>query len=332
MKNQLITGCFILILFLSCQVESQKFHLKSLKNSSLITFESENLFPEGIVFDKKSNSFLLSSFFKGAIYRLDQQNQLSLFFKDDYLISPAALLINETKNHLYIANGDVGFSEKSNQKTTRKIAGVLIYDLVTKKRVGYKDLSNLSSKVACYANGLTIDNVGNVYVTDSHRPIVYKIDGQTNESSVFLEDENFGGSDWNLNGIAYHPKGFLMVAHMEKGILFKIDLSTKCIRKIQLNEKILGVDGITLINNNQILISQAYEIIGGKITSGALKLIETHNDWETGKIVDDKTELVVNPTNSIRIKNEIFVLNSSIGDYLFTGKNQYSYSLLKMTP
>ena len=201
---------------------------------------------------------------------------------------------------------------------------------MTKKRVEYVDFTNLSDEAKCFANGLTLDAKGNAYVTDSHRPIIYKIDGQTNESSVFLKDKRFGGDDWNLNGITYHPKGYLIAIQMSKGILFKIDLLTKQISKIQLDENIIGADGITIIINNQILIAQAFEIEEGKMTLGALKLIETEDDWVTGKMTAKNTEIALNPTNSVRVKNEIFALNSSIGAYLFAGKNQNNYSLVKI--
>jgi len=329
MKNQLIILSIISTLIFSCK-DIHEFNLNSLDNSSLITFESENLFPEGIAFYEKSNSFLLSSYSKGAIYSLNTKNELSILFQDENLISPAAIAINEKNNYLYIANGDAGVSIKSDETTTRKIAGVLIYDLMTKKRVEYVDFTNFSSEVKCYANGLTLDEKGNVYVTDSHRPIIYKIDGKTNESSIFLEDEKFGGEDWNLNGIAYHPNGYLIAIQMSKGVLFKIDLPTKQISEIQLDENIIGADGITIINNNQILITQAFEIKEEKMTSGALKLIETEDDWITGEMTDKNIEIALNPTNSVCVKNEIFALNSSIGAYLFAGKNQNNYSLVKI--
>lgn len=329
MRNKLFLLPIILILLFSCK-GNQEFNLNSLNNYSLITFESEDLFPEGIAFYEKSNTFLLSSYFKGAIYGLDSKSEVSILFQDENLISPAAIAINAKKNYLYVANGDAGVSEKSNETTAWKIAGVLVYDLMTKKKVEYVDFTNLSDEVKCYANGLTLDAKGNVYVTDSHRPIIYKIDGQTNESSVFLKDKRFGGDDWNLNGITYHPKGYLIAIQMSKGILFKIDLLTKQISKIQLDENIIGADGITIINNNQILITQAFEIEEGKMTLGALKLIETEDDWVTGIITAKNSEIALNPTNSVRVKNEIFALNSSIGAFLFAGKNQNNYSLVKI--
>ncbi len=329
-RSQLIILCITSILIFSCK-NTQNFNLNSLQNSSLITFESENLFPEGITFYEKSNTFLLSSYSKGAIYSFDnKKKELSVLLQDKNLISPAAIAINKKKNYLYIANGDAGVSEKSNEATTQKIAGVLIYDLITQKRVEYVDFTNLSNDTKCYANGLTLDAKGNIYVTDSHRPIIYKIDGETNEPSIFLENQKFGGHDWNLNGIAYHPNGYLITLQMSKGLLFKIDLLTKQISEIQLNKNIIGADGITIINNNQILITQAFELKEGKMTSGALTLIETENDWKTGKVTDKNTEIALNPTNSIRVKNKIFALNSSIGTYLFAGKNQNNYSLIKI--
>ena len=328
-RNNLTVFPIILILLFSCK-RIQEHNFESLKNNSLITFESENLFPEGITYYQKSKSFLLSSYTKGAVYSLDTENKLSLLFKNENLISPAALAINNSKEYLYVANGDAGVSVKSDKTTAKKTAGVLVYDLINKKKVKYIDFRPLSTQEQCYANGLTLDDKDNIYVTDSHRPIIYKIDGQTNEASVFLEDEKFDGGEWNLNGITYHPGGYLIAIQMSKGVLFKIDLLTKQITQIQLNENIIGADGISIINHNQIIITQAFEVKNKKMTSGVLKLINTEDNWATGEVIDKITEVAVNPTNSIVVNNEIYALNSSIGSYLFVGKNQNKYSIIKV--
>lgn len=328
-RIQIILLLNITMLLFSCN-KTQELRLSSLKNCSLITFEAENLFPEGIMYFDKSKSFLLSSYTEGAIYSLDKENKLSLLFKDDNLISPAALAINKAKNYLYVANGDAGVSEKSDETTTKKTAGVLVYDLNAKKKIKYIDFGPLSTGEKRYANGLTLDDKGNVYVTDSHRPIIYKIEEGTNQASVFLEDEKFKGDEWNLNGIAYHPNGYLIAIHMSKGVLFKIDVATKKITQIQLDEGLIGADGISIVNKNQILITQAFEIQDGGMTFGALKLIDSQNDWISGKIIDANTEIAENPTNSVLVNNEVFALNSSIGSHLFAGKSQNKYSLVKI--
>jgi len=42
-------------------------------------------------------TFLLSSYFKGAIYGLDSKSEVSILFQDENLISPAAIAINAKK-------------------------------------------------------------------------------------------------------------------------------------------------------------------------------------------------------------------------------------------
>jgi hypothetical protein len=100
MRNKLFLLPIILIFLFSCK-GNQEFNLNSLNNYSLITFESEDLFPEGIAFYEKSNTFLLSSYFKGAIYGLDSKSEVSILFQDEKLDKPCRHS-NKCKKKLFI--------------------------------------------------------------------------------------------------------------------------------------------------------------------------------------------------------------------------------------
>ena len=72
-------------------------------------------------------------------------------------------------------------------------------------------------------NGITVDGAGNAYVTDSFSPVIYKID-PAGVATVFLTDDQFTGAGINLNGIVYHPKGFLLAVKKNSGALYRIPL------------------------------------------------------------------------------------------------------------
>lgn len=329
--RQLSLVLIICTLF-SCK-SNKELTLQSYNNSEKIEFTSPNLFPEGIAYWKSKNKIILGSYGDGNIYAYDlKNNTLSKLIEDSLIIGPASIVIDNKTQTMYVANGDAGVSKRSSRNSTNKTASMLVYNLRTKQRIKYVDLKPLHKDSLCLANGLTLDNSGNIYISDSYRPVIYKIDNKTFEHSVFVEDKRFSGTKFNLNGITYHPDGYLLALQMGTGDLYKIDIKTKEIVAVQLPEKLIGADGITVVNKNQLLLTQAYEIEDKNYTTGALKTIQSFDNWNTGVIRDKKVTDCLNPTNSVKANNYIYVINSSIGVYQFQGKNQDKYSFIKLTP
>ena len=296
-----------------------------------ITIAGKNIFPEGIAYDKARNSLLLSSYGNGDIYSYNlSSDQLKVLISDALLVGPEALSIDRQKNILYVANGDAGVSLKSSQKTTNIHSGIAVYDLNTNKRIKYVGLASLSKDSLTIANGLCLDSKGDIYVTDSYRPVVYKVNHKTFEKEIFVEDERFSGHSFNLNGITYHPDGYLLALQMGSGKIYKIELTTKKITEVGSNASFVGADGILLINKKTALITYAFELNNGEMTNGAIKLVKTADHWASGEVIEETTEFCSNPTNSILAGNNIYVVNSSIGGYLFQGKNKDSFSLIKL--
>lgn len=323
------TSLIIILVFMifSCNRKDQLI-LAPLEKMEKIDFKSLNLFPEGIAYWEKENQIILGSYGHGDIYQYDRTNhKLSILISDSLLIGPASIAIDNNNDVMYVANGDGGLSNRSSIQSTNKKASLLIYNLKTKERMHNIDLSNLYKGDKTTANGLVLDQENNIYISDSFKPVIYKVEHETLTPSVFVEDERFYGKSYNLNGIAYHPNGYLLALQMGTGEIFKIDIKTKKISLVKLNDKIIGADGITLINNNQILLTQAYEIVNGDFTTGALKTIESSDNWDTATITDKTEDNCLNPTNSVIIKDQIFAINSSIGAYLFQNKDQENYSL-----
>ncbi len=329
----------LILLLIACTILSCKSNkeltLQSLNNSEKIEFTSSNLFPEGIAYWESKNKLILGSYGDGNIYAYDlKSNALTKLIEDSLLIGPASIVIDNKTQIMYVANGDAGVSNRSSISTINKSASLIVYSLQTKKRIKYIDLKPLHTDSLSIANGLTLDDLGNIYISDSYRPIIYKVDNKTFEPSIFVEDKRFSGTNFNLNGITYHPDGYLLALQMGTGGLYKINLKTKEIVAVQLQEKLIGADGITLINKNQLLLTQAYEIENKNYTTGALKILQSSDNWNTSVVKDKKVTDCLNPTNSIKVNNHIYAINSSIGEYQFQGKNQNQYSLikLKLTP
>lgn len=159
------------------------------------------------------------------------------------------------------------------------------------------------------ANDLTMDSDGNVYVTDSFSPAIYKIDTNGN-STIFASSELFKGEGVNLNAITYHPDGYLLTIKYNSGELFRVDIKNpKKISKIQLNETIKGGDGLILTSNNQLFVVQ------NQGNDSVIELTLT-DGWRKAEIKSKKKTSQSFPTTGIKVKNSIFVLNGRLDSLL----------------
>lgn len=273
-----------------------------------IAFVAKESYPEGITYLSKDDTFLVSSIRTGTIGKVTKTGKYQSFINDEKLISSLGLLLDEKRNNLWVAISDLGLSNRSTEATKTKLAAVAVYDATTGKRKAFYDLSHLA-KGTHLTNDLTMDTDGNIYVTDSFSPVIYKIDTKGN-STVFASSELFKGDGVNLNGIAYHPDGYLLTIKYNSGELFRVDIKNpKKISKVEINEPIKGGDGLILMSNNKLVIVQ------NQGNDSVIELTST-DSWHKAKIKSKKKTSQSFPTTGIKVKNSVFVLNGRLDSLL----------------
>jgi hypothetical protein len=113
-----------------------------------------------------------------------------------------------------------------------------------------------------------------------------------------------------LNGIVYHPDGFILVAHNTNGEVLKIDLKdpTK-IQKVKIPVFFPGADGLTIDDQKNLILVQ------NKGVNKVFKL-SSIDGWKTATVsgVTSSTEQFQNPTTLAWNKKELFVLNAKINE------------------
>jgi sugar lactone lactonase YvrE len=228
---------------------------------SQVTFTQAGLYPEGTQYDDDNDRFLVSSQTAGRIGQVKDDGTYSQFADDAQLVSTIGLKLDQAggRNRLLAAVSDPGYNTARTTATTRrKLAAVAIFNANTGAKTGYVDLGGLRPNAAAhFANDIAVDNAGNAYVTDSFAPIIYKIDAQ-GVASVFLENAALAAASgaFGLNGIVYHPDGYLLVAKSDEGAIFKVPLATpSSFTKVTTTDLTLtGDDGLQLTDNNTLLV------------------------------------------------------------------------------
>jgi sugar lactone lactonase YvrE len=225
-----------------------------------INFTQAGLYPEGTQYDDQNKRFLVSSETAGRIGQVADDGTYTQFADDAQLISTVGLKLDTDRNRLLVAVSDPGYNTaRTTAATKTKLAALAIFNAGTGAKTGYVTLSSLRPNAAAhFANDIAVDKDGNVYVTDSFAPIIYKIDTQ-GTATVFLENNALAApaGAFGLNGIVYHPNGYLVVAKSDEGTLIKVPLAnpTGFTKVTATGLNLTGGDGLQLTDNNTLLAS-----------------------------------------------------------------------------
>lgn len=157
------------------------------------SFKMAGAYPEGVDFDNKNKRFVISSFNKGIVYTLgiDGKNLLPLI-NDTNLVAALGVYTDEENDRIIVVSGDAGASEKSGTagSTAGKIAYAGIYNAKTGVLINSVNLKPLVTSGGVFPNDIAVDKNGNIYITDSFSPVIYKIDAGYN-ASVFVNNNAF---------------------------------------------------------------------------------------------------------------------------------------------
>lgn len=286
-----------------------------------ITFTAEQTYPEGIAWHPKQKVFFVSSVHKGTIGKVTPQGAYTPFINDDKLIASVGLSLDVKRNLLWVAVADLGASTRSSPATTYKLAAVAAYDATTGQRRAYHDLGNLVEG-GHMANDLTVDAAGNVYITDSFSPVVYRVDTK-GHASVFAQSELFKGEGFNLNGIVAHPDGYLLVNKYNSGEIFRISTRDGAdIQRVNLPDAVKGSDGMLLRAKDRLTVVQ------NAGNDQVLDVVST-DGWKTATLQPARKTAYSFPTTAAQVGKDVYVLNARLDTLLSKDAAKVSEYLLQ---
>lgn len=277
-----------------------------------ISVEVEGLYPEGIAYDATTSRTFLGAPVFGSVYSVDALGHAEVFIEDDALIMVLGIYADVEGRRLLVTNSDLGMSARSSEATVGITAGVGIYDLDTAAKLAYYDLGALVPQAGHVANDATVDADGNIYVTDSFSPVIYRVDTE-GEASVFLQDERLGGEGFAANGIVYHPDGYLLVANATAPTLYKVPVDDPAaMTAVEVEDMALnGADGLVLHEG------AVYAVLNPVAGASApqVVMLTSDDDWATAT-VSETVMLEAVGTTAVWTEDGLMVLLGKLDSWL----------------
>lgn len=270
-----------------------------------INFTMPQLYAEGIGYNPVSNEFLVSSLHYGIIGAVSMDGKYRQWSRSggEQFMSSFGIKVDAPRGRVLVCVSDLGVGAKSTAASKHKFSGVAAYDIMTGQLRDFTNLARLLPNDEHFANDLTVDAEGNIYVTDSFAPVIYKID-TNNVASVAFNDSRFGGEGIKLNGIVAHPDGYLLAVRMDSGDLYKFNLKTKEITQVALPMPMPGGDGLLLDADNNLMLVQN--------DKGVVRRLHSTDGWKTASLTGSTQSPLSYPTTLTTVNGKAYVLEAKL--------------------
>ncbi|CAL9237279.1 unnamed protein product [Arabidopsis halleri] len=217
--------------------------------------------------------------------------------------SSNGFVIDRHRNRLLLAVGDL---------IGNRYSALVAYDLSTWRRLFLTVLSSHSKEIS-YADDVAVDAQGSAYVSDAKGGKIWIVD--VNGKLVYtIRSPLFTPPRWynnfvSLNGIVYHPDGFLIVIHTFSGFLFKIDVTNG---DISSKVTLIDVSGGSLrFGDGLEFLSPTKIVVAGSPSS---KLVESSDGWRTASVTGwFSSGMVHRLVSSATVKEGRVYLNHIVG-------------------
>jgi sugar lactone lactonase YvrE len=233
--------------------------------------------------------------------------------EDPRLVSVLGIAADARSKRLWVTSSDLGAGVKHAPEGPKHHAAVGVYDLTSGSVLHWVDLATLLPQAEHLVNGITLDQDGNAYITDSFAAAIYKVDPE-GHASVLLQHDEFRGAGINLNGIVHHPDGFLLVIMKSSGRLYRVPLAEPSkFAAVDCPSNFVGGDGLWLASPDRLLV------IANKTptaSANAAFLLQTDSAWKQAKVDSSLPLGDVYPTTCAVQNGKLYLLSSKLDAWL----------------
>jgi len=220
----------------------------------LINIPGDRYFPEGITVTS-DGTFFAGSLFEGCIMKAQAGTAWMEPFVGpgaNGLVSVLGLWADEERNMLWACSSDAG----NGRLTGSAPVGVRAFDLQTGAAKGSFDFPG-----GGFANDLTFDAQGSLYVTDSWTPRILRLRAGSLALEEWIRDPQLGVEQWSLNGIDFdRSSNVIYTVNQRAGQLFRIaiepDGSAGAVTLIQTSQELRRPDGLKVIGPNTLATAE----------------------------------------------------------------------------
>lgn len=294
----------------------------ALAQTGRINFKAPLFYPEGVAYDETGQRFFIGSVKTGTIGTVSEAGMYAPFYVDSSLKSSFGMKVDKLRGKLWVCTGDATYSQYSDSATYKKMIRLIGLDLQKGTKTDDIDLSALYNGKH-FANDLALDNAGNIYITDSYSPVIYRVDAQ-GKPSLLVQSPLFSAVDVGLNGILWHKAGFLLVINGSQGQLYKIDLAApNTITAVKQPAFFPGGDGLLWDKDGGLVLAQ------NRGTHKIFKL-QSKDNWQSCELVGATaaTDRFKQPSTTTLKDNKVYVLNSKLNELTDpTAKPSVEFSL-----
>jgi Cu-Zn family superoxide dismutase len=254
--------------------------------------------PEGVAWDKHSRAFFVGATADGTIYRGTLHDPtVSEFIAFPADSGRSSIGMKVRRGLLYVAGGATG--------------NIYVYDLATKATV-----ATFATGAGGFLNDLVVTRKGDVYVTDSFRPMLWHVTGAQVQAGLGTPEPidvapkiEFVAGEFNLNGIVQREHGKqLIVVNSTTGKLYRVNLTrdgsdARSIKRIHgVGTRLTGGDGM-IVDRGRLVV-----VIGDPATLNFVKLRHHHLRARVTNVRSDKT--LTGPSTVARAKDRYLVVNA----------------------
>ncbi len=230
-------------------------------STGVITIPGERYFPEGVTVTR-DGTFYVGSMYEGCIMKAPPGAKAFEPFIEsgaNGLVSVLGLYVDHPRGLLWACSADAG----NGRLTGSAPVGIRAFDLQTGAARARFDFPG-----GGFPNDLTIDDRGNVYVTDSWTPRILRLSGEKFAKGTagpdleeWINDPQLGAEQWSLNGIDFDRDGAVVYTVNQKaGKLFRIavepDGSAGAVALINTSLPIRRPDGLKVVGRDVLATAE----------------------------------------------------------------------------